>query len=218
MKGCVLYLPFYSYGANAQKIWDMSGQGNHGVITGAVPANIPMLSPINKVTNGTFDGDTGWTKGTGWAITTLATKTAGVASDLEQDILAVAGEEYRLIYTIARTAGIVTPQIGGVDGTARSAAGTYEDIIRATGTGNLKFQADASFAGTVDNVETNKIIGYESLGWSFNGSTNIITVTDFLDTGNSALEITVLIWCIPVGRMEQWPYSLITMQPIKESG
>jgi len=38
MNGCVLYLPFYAYGANAQKIWDMSGQGDHGTITGAVLA------------------------------------------------------------------------------------------------------------------------------------------------------------------------------------
>jgi len=46
MNGCVLYLPFYAYGANAQKIWDMSGQGNHGVITGAVPGTYPMLQPV----------------------------------------------------------------------------------------------------------------------------------------------------------------------------
>jgi len=42
----VLYLPFYSYGANAQKVWDMSGQGNHGVITGAVPGTYPMLQSV----------------------------------------------------------------------------------------------------------------------------------------------------------------------------
>lgn len=37
LNGCVLYLPFYAYGGNAQAIWDLSGQGNHGVITGTVP-------------------------------------------------------------------------------------------------------------------------------------------------------------------------------------
>ena len=37
MWGCVLYLPFWRYGANPQKIWDQSGQGNHGTITGSVP-------------------------------------------------------------------------------------------------------------------------------------------------------------------------------------
>lgn len=37
MKGCMLYLPFWRYGSNQSKIWDQSGQGNHGVITSAVP-------------------------------------------------------------------------------------------------------------------------------------------------------------------------------------
>lgn len=35
--GCVLYLPFWRYGANQSKIWDISGNNNHGTITGAVP-------------------------------------------------------------------------------------------------------------------------------------------------------------------------------------
>jgi len=46
MNGCVLYLPLYAYGANAQKAWDMSGQGNHGAISGSIPSSYPMLQPI----------------------------------------------------------------------------------------------------------------------------------------------------------------------------
>jgi len=34
---CVLYLPFYKYGGEQQKIWDMSGYNNHGAIYGAIP-------------------------------------------------------------------------------------------------------------------------------------------------------------------------------------
>ncbi len=37
MNGCKLYLSPRRYGANAQKWWDLSGQDNHGVITGVVP-------------------------------------------------------------------------------------------------------------------------------------------------------------------------------------
>jgi len=102
---------------------------------------------------------TSWTAGAGWgpqavagALTGKAVKVAGTASDLEQDISAKATWRYYLSYTATRTAGTVTPQIGGVDGTAISASGTYSDEIRATGTGNLKFQADAAFAGTIDAV------------------------------------------------------------------
>lgn len=194
LNGCVLYLPFYVYGGNAQKTWDVSGSGNHGTISQAVPGSYPMLSGAELVTNGTFTGDASWTKGTGWAITTVATKTAGVASDLEQDIGAVAGVRYYLVYTITRNAGSITPQIGGTDGTARSAAGTYAEEIVAASTANLKFQADASFAGTVDNVSARKVTGYQGLGWYFDGS------NDYIDCGLSSSfafgtgDMSILAW------------------------
>jgi len=208
LNGCVLYLPFYSLGSNAQKIWDLSGQGNHGTISGPVPGSYPMLDGSVLVTNGTFTGDTGWTKGTGWAITTVATKTAGVASDLEQDISVVAATKYFLKYTITRTGGSLTPQIGGVNGTARSESGTYTDEITATGTGNLKFQADSSFAGTVDNVSVQKITGYESLGWYFDGSNDYVLVVNS-STLDGITACTVLIWTKvapdnPLGAARLW--------------
>lgn len=34
---CKLWFPFYKYGAEQSKIWDQSGNNNHGTITGAVP-------------------------------------------------------------------------------------------------------------------------------------------------------------------------------------
>jgi hypothetical protein len=37
---CVLYLPFYKYGAEQQKIWDVSGNNNHGTIYGATPGEL----------------------------------------------------------------------------------------------------------------------------------------------------------------------------------
>jgi len=100
---------------------------------------------------------TNWTAGTGWApqvvsfaLTGKMGKVAGTASDLEQDISAEALKLYKNTYTATRTAGTLTPQIGAVDGAAISASNTYTDYIAASTTGNLKFQADAAFAGTVD--------------------------------------------------------------------
>jgi len=43
---CKLYLPFYKYGAEQSKIWDMSGNNNHGTISGAIPSTYPMLIPV----------------------------------------------------------------------------------------------------------------------------------------------------------------------------
>lgn len=198
MNGCVLYLPFYAYGANAQKIWDVSGQGNHGVITGISPGSEPVLNPTEKVTNGTFTGSaTGWTLGTGWTyVSNGADKTAGTASDLEQDISVVVGERYLLSYYLTRTAGTITPQLGGVNGTTRNlTSSNYEDIIFPTTTGNLKFQGDAAFVGRVDNVYCRKLESYFSLGWTFPYNiTKGIRISDFLETGNSAQELSVLAW------------------------
>jgi len=100
---------------------------------------------------------TSWTAGTGWspqatagALTGKARKIAGTASDLEQDISAEALKLYKNTYTATRTDGTLTPQIGAGNGTAISASNTYTDYITASTTGNLKFQADSAFAGTVD--------------------------------------------------------------------
>jgi len=120
-----------------------------------------------KVNNGDFTLTTYWTYGQasgGWSYDGTndeadcdGSQTAGV--DLEQDISAVAAEIYLLQYTISNwVAGEVTPQIGGVDGTARGASGTYENYITATGTGNLKFQADSDFNGTIDDVTVKKVL------------------------------------------------------------
>ena len=196
MNGCLLYLPFFAYGAEQTKILDISGQGNHGIITGSIPSTPPMLSPIEKVTDGGFSGDgSAWTQGTGWSIGSgVATKVAGVASDLEQDISAVAGETYQLSYVLTRTAGTLTPQIGGVNGTARSASGGHRDIITATGTGNLKFQAGSTFAGTIDVVSVKKITGYEGSSWFFDGVDDVVTVTSNATLIPGTGDFTAAIW------------------------
>ena len=121
----------------------------------------------DKVTNGDFASAGTWTYGQasgGWAYDGTndeadcdGSQTEGV--DLEQDISAVATEIYLLQYTISNwVAGEVTPQIGGVDGVAHGADGTWETYITATGTGNLKFQADSDFNGTIDDVSAKKVL------------------------------------------------------------
>lgn len=106
------------------------------------------------VTNGTFASDTSWTKGTGWTIAAgVATKTAGSATELSQSISITAGNIYTVIFTMTRTAGTLTVDIGGTNGTARSASETYMEHITAGSTdSHIAFEADAAFAGTVDNV------------------------------------------------------------------
>jgi hypothetical protein len=121
-----------------------------------------------KVTNGKFTAAAPWTYGhtnslDGWSYDGTnneadcdGNQTAGV--DLKQDISAAASERYKLRYKVKNyVTGTVTSRIGGVDGEERSANGTYYDYITATGTGNLKFQADADFTGSVDTVSVKRI-------------------------------------------------------------
>jgi hypothetical protein len=124
---------------------------------------IARLGP-ELVANGDFSAGSDWTLGTGWSIGSgVATKTAGTASLINQVISIVAGRAYELTYTLTRTAGTLTPQLFGgttVAFTARSAGGTFTQIVSAvTGNTTLRFSADASFAGTIDDVTVKELTG-----------------------------------------------------------
>lgn len=123
--------------------------------------SVGLVLGADKVTNGAFASDTGWTKGTGWTISGgVAVATACDNTALEQNISAVVDEVYELTYTVTVTGGKVTPQIGGVNGALRSSTGTYRDVIKATTTGNLKFVAGTgadALTGNIDNVTVKKV-------------------------------------------------------------
>jgi hypothetical protein len=120
------------------------------------------------LTNGDFASGTGWTAGTGWSIAAgVATKTAGTASVLSQAVTLTIPGTYRLVYTMTRSAGTLTPRITGgttVNATARSASGTYtEYVTTVTGNTTFEFSADASFAGTVDDVALQLVPGVHKI-------------------------------------------------------
>ncbi len=127
------------------------------------------------VTNGTFTTDTGWTKGTGWTIGTgVATATGAISTALSQTaaITLIAGYTYTITYTVSRSAGSVTPSIGGVDGVARSSSATFTETIIAGSTQILAFTG-AGFTGTLDNISvTAWVLG---TGWTTDGTTAIAT-------------------------------------------
>jgi hypothetical protein len=108
------------------------------------------------VTNGTFEADTDWTKGTGWTIDAVnkwaeCDGTQVADSDLEQSIVVTTGAEYSVKFTVSNyAAGSITPILGGTDGTARSANGRYEEIIVAGAGGKIEFRADVDFEGYID--------------------------------------------------------------------
>lgn len=144
------------------------------------------------VTNGTFGSDTGWTKGTGWTIGAgVATATGAISTALSQDtaITLIAGYTYTVTYTVTRSAGTITPSLGGTDGTARSSSATFTETIVAGSTQVLAFTG-AGFTGTLDNISvTAWVLG---TGWTTDGSTAIATgaiSTALSQTANSVYPI-----------------------------
>ncbi len=114
----------------------------------------------NYITNWAFGaGTTGWVLGSAnWAYTpatALVTRTANAdLSTLSQNTQCENGVTYRVTYTMTRSAGTLTPSLGGTALTARSVGGTFiQDVVcGATANAPLVFTPDATFAGTVDSV------------------------------------------------------------------
>lgn len=149
------------------------------------PGNPPNWVHGNYVNNYDFTaGGNGWTFAGAWVwtqATHLLTRTAS-GSDLTvtQNTACESGVTYRVTYTMARSAGTLTPSLGGTNLTARTAAGTYYQDIAcgATASAPLVFTASSDFAGTIDLViiqrlkdwtpycDTTGKIGSEHAVWS----------------------------------------------------
>jgi len=123
--------------------------------------SLMVFSELEYSTNGTFASDTGWTKGAGWTIAAgVATATGAISTAIEQtaDITLIQGRVYQVKYTVTRSAGTITPSLGGTAGTARSAAGVYSEEIIAGSTQLITFNT-SGFTGTLDTVSVRDVGG-----------------------------------------------------------
>lgn len=131
------------------------GDGAASNATGRV-AEVPAQSlGAELLTNGGFDSDTVWTKGTGWSIAAgVATKTAGSGSSLSQNTAVGAESLNETGFTISgHTGGSVSPFVGsGGGGSAVSANGTTRQLVRQGGTTTYALSASSFFAGNVDSA------------------------------------------------------------------
>jgi len=115
-------------------------------------------SNANQVVNGGFDNSAAWVLGTGWSISGgVATKTSGSAADIEQVLSTTDGVAYLVTFTITSISGGSVRAVlkgGGPEvlGPPRSAPGTYTETLSSTGNTTLALRADASFAGSIDDV------------------------------------------------------------------
>lgn len=122
------------------------------------------------ISNGTFASDTVWAKGAGVTIAAGVATWTAVATGLgvTQAAVFAVGTIYKVTFTISGySVGGVLPRITGgttVNGTLRSANGTYTEYLTAV-TGNNSFSIISSGASTtlnVDNVTVEALANYAS--------------------------------------------------------
>lgn len=113
------------------------------------------------VTNGTFDADTDWTKGTGWTISGGVASSAGGTNlaSIQQSYPFIAGRTYAINYTVSSyVSGTFLVQISGggqLLGGQRTANGTYsENFLMPTNLTSFEIVAGggSGAVGSIDNV------------------------------------------------------------------
>lgn len=115
------------------------------------------------VINGNFSTDTSWVKGTGVTISGGTANSdgtnVGTATFVNQTIPIVSGKSYEVTFTIiSLTSGSCFAQLGGVNGTNRTAPGTYTQTIVAGASGGIViFQTVANTIASIDNVSVKEI-------------------------------------------------------------
>jgi len=153
------------------------------------------------VTNGSFDTDSSWAKGTGWSISGALNAAATTSTAFQINTGIVSGKTYNVTYTISNyVSGSVRIELGSGNvsvGTIRSANGTYTEYIVALGDETIYFDGIVSFTGSIDNVSVKEYLGQEVVpdsgcgSWLFEPqSTNLITYSEDLST-YSTTNVTV---------------------------
>ena len=122
------------------------------------------LSDTELVTNGTFDADSNWTKGTGWSIANGVAASDGsqsANSGLIQSSVHTSGKTYTLTFDVVSTNGEqIKFWVNGAQNIFGSAltVGTHTYTYTATATGTAYFEATTAFVGSIDNVSVKEVI------------------------------------------------------------
>lgn len=114
---------------------------------------------VELVTNGTFDTDSGWVKGTGWSIADgKATHTSPDYGELYQDIALEAGKTYiaTFNFTYSSGGGMGFGEVGQAAVFTATASGFYSIKFVSTGAAGIRLTG-GSVNGSVDNISIQKL-------------------------------------------------------------
>lgn len=147
----------------------------------------------NMVYNGNFDGGAaGWTLSSAnvvWtAATQLLTKTGAGAETIIQNTDCVNGVTYSVVYTIAGYTGTgnIVISLGGTNGTARAANGTFRENIVCGATALAPLTI--SIPGTVSSVTIDTVAVTRDLGFTPYTDSGIGREAGFWHGGNVAAD------------------------------
>ena len=120
------------------------------------------------VTNGTFDADTNWTKGTGWTISggvaavDTSVSGAGVSSKIAQNVATIVGQRYYLSCEVTASTNVTANEIflrtaGNLVSEPLTSTGTYGEYFVANSTSTeVKIEVGTSNNGdetmSIDNI------------------------------------------------------------------
>jgi len=166
---------------------------------GSLKGEIPL--GIDIAVNGTFDGDTDWSKTSGWTITgeeLVATSVPAYNGVTQSNGGYDVGKRYRIEYTITQyTSGSVEFYFGGGgtgNGADRSSVGTFvEYLVPETDDGYYGLGALGSgFTGHIDNLSIRVVVGSIVTGTLtgkvyLSGASGAVTVSDDFSSSYSPL-------------------------------
>ncbi len=112
------------------------------------------------VTNGTFNTDSDWTKGTGWSISNGKAIGSNSSSSLYQATGSnyTSGKTYKIVFTVSDyVSGSVRPEITNIAGEYVTSNGTFTQYIVATSSAIGEELKGASFTGSIDNVSVQEV-------------------------------------------------------------
>ena len=124
------------------------------------------------VTNGDFDTDSDWIKGTGWSIANgKAIKTSGNSGFLSQNTGLVVGKNYKATFTISNVTNGSLNLMADFSTSVQSFTSDGDYIVYYQSNGsNLVFLSNATFNGSIDNVSVKEYSGQEVVPGSGCGS------------------------------------------------
>lgn len=134
------------------------------IATAAVTLDSVIVSVANGrgpelITNGAFDADSNWTKGSGWSIASgVATHGGASTGGLVQASIFTSGKTYEIKFDLTKT-GTVNLWIAGTELVqAGLSSGAFSLVWRASTTGSLYVEAISSAVVTLDNVSVKEVI------------------------------------------------------------